>query len=215
MKRVETNIVKSLRVQYRMEKMADFLRESNQDLQNENEKLEHMTLEDPLTQLYNRRYFEMHLEKEWRQALRDNKKITLIVIDVDYFKLFNDTYGHAEGDQCLKLIAFQLKQSLHRPGDIIARIGGEEFVALLPDIDERGALTVVENMQNNLKDAFIVHAASPVNDFVTVSIGIASAFPFDGVTALGLFKAADKALYKAKTKGRNQLVIGEPDVIIA
>ena len=88
-------------------------------------------------------------------------------------------------------------------------------MALLPDIDERGALTVVENMQNNLKDAFIVHAASPVNDFVTVSIGIASAFPFDGVTALGLFKAADKALYKAKTKGRNQLVIGEPDVIIA
>ena len=214
MRRVETCIVKSLRVQYRMEKMTDFLQESNQELQDENEKLEHMTLEDPLTQLYNRRYFEMHLEKEWRRAVREKLTLTLIVIDVDYFKLFNDTYGHAEGDECLKTIAEELKRSLHRPNDVIARIGGEEFVALLPEIDEQGALTVAKSMQDKLKKAAIVHATSPVSDHITVSIGIASAVPGDGVTALGLFKAADKALYKAKTKGRNQLVVGEPDVVV-
>jgi len=194
--------------------MTDFLQESNQELQDENEKLEHMTLEDPLTQLYNRRYFEMHLEKEWRRAVREKLTLTLIVVDVDYFKLFNDTYGHAEGDECLKTIAEELKRSLHRPSDVIARIGGEEFVALLPEIDEQGALTVAKAMQDKLKKAAIVHATSPVSDYVTVSIGIASAVPGEGVTALGLFKAADKALYKAKTKGRNQLVVGEPDVVI-
>ena len=214
MRRVETCIVKALRVQYRMEKMTDFLQESNQELQDENEKLEHMTLEDSLTQLYNRRYFEMHLEKEWRRAIREKSKLTLIVIDVDYFKLFNDTYGHAEGDECLKTIAKELKLSLQRPSDVIARIGGEEFVALLPEVDEEGALVVAKAMQGRLKKTAIVHATSPVSEHVTVSIGIVSSVPSEGVTALSLFKAADKALYKAKTKGRNQVAVGEPDVVV-
>lgn len=212
MRRVEECIVHSLRIQYRMEKVADYLHESNQELQDENQKLENMTLEDPLTGLYNRRYFEMHLEKEWKKAVRRKIKLTLIVVDVDYFKLFNDTYGHAEGDDCLKKIAESLKSSLKRPGDIIARIGGEEFVALLPESDEGGALTVALTMQKSLAREAIVHATSPVNDYVTVSIGMASATPEEAVTALGLFKAADKALYKAKTKGRNQLVVGEMDI---
>jgi diguanylate cyclase (GGDEF)-like protein len=214
MRRVEECINKSLRVQYRMEKMADSLHESNQELQDENEKLEHMSFEDSLTQLYNRRYFEMHLEKEWKRATRKKTKLTLVVVDIDYFKLFNDTYGHVEGDECLKKMAEILKKSLHRPGDIIARIGGEEFVALLPEIDEKGALIVAEAMQKRLNETAITHATSPVSDHVTVSIGIASAYSYEAGSALGLFKAADKALYKSKTKGRNQIVIGELDVVV-
>lgn len=214
MQRVEACFVKSLRIQYRMEKMADLLHESNCELLHENVKLEHMALEDSLTQLYNRRYFEMYLEKEWRQATRKKTRLSLIVIDVDYFKLFNDTYGHIAGDECLKKIAETLKSSLHRSRDVIARIGGEEFVVLLPEVDEEGALIVVRSMQEKLQKAAIVHGSSPVNDYITVSVGVASTFPAEGVTALGLFKAADKALYKAKTKGRNQLVVGELDVIV-
>lgn len=213
MKRVESNISKGFKIQYRMEKMTDYLYESNQELLNENEKLEHMSFEDSLTQLYNRRYFEMHLEKEWKRAVRQKIKLTLIVIDIDYFKLFNDTYGHAGGDNCLKSIAENLKQSLQRPCDIIARIGGEEFVALLPDIDEKGALTVAQSMQANLKKVSVIHATSPVSDHVTVSIGIASAYSHEVGSSLSLFKVADKALYKAKIKGRNQIVTGEPDEV--
>lgn len=213
MRRVEIWIVKGLRIQYRMERMADSLHESNQELQNVNERLEYMTLEDPLTKLYNRRYFEMHLEKEWKQAVRNKTKLTLIVIDVDYFKLYNDTYGHAEGDECLKSIAETLRKSIQRSGDVIARIGGEEFVMLLPDVDEKGAAVVAQMMQSNLEKAAIAHGSSPVNSYVTASIGIASALPNEGATALSLFKAADKALYKAKTKGRNQMEVGELDMV--
>jgi len=212
MTRVEKTISDSLEIQYKMEKMTDSLQESNRELQTENEKLEHLTLIDELTQLYNRRYFEMQLEKEWKRKARKNDRLTLLVMDIDYFKLYNDTYGHAEGDVCLQSVAKVLRESLQRPNDIVARIGGEEFVALLPNIDEEGALIVAKAIQKNLIKVGLVHATSPVCDSVTVSIGIASTYSGRDASALSLFKAADKALYKAKNKGRNQIVVGEIDV---
>ena len=210
---MDKNLSKSLELQYEKAQLANSLTESNQELQDANEKLETLTLEDSLTGLNNRRYFEMQLEAEWLRQARDNKILTLMVIDIDYFKLYNDTYGHADGDDCLKEVAQVLKSSLHRPSDVISRIGGEEFVVLLPGVDEVGALSVAKEMKKQLNQAVLTHATSPLGDNVTVSIGIASVVPDKHSTTLSLFKAADKALYSAKAKGRNQVVVGEMELL--
>ncbi|RDH82527.1 MAG: hypothetical protein DIZ80_09580 [endosymbiont of Galathealinum brachiosum] len=211
-RRMDINLTQSMKLQYENSQMVDTLSESNQQLQNANEKLETLTLEDALTELHNRRYFEMQLEVEWKRESREHKILTLMVIDIDYFKLYNDTYGHAEGDVCLKTVAQVLKSCLHRSTDIIARIGGEEFVVMLPNINTEGASILAKQMQHQLHLAELTHATSPLGENVTVSIGIASVIPGENATALSLFKAADKALYKAKAKGRNQLVIGEMEL---
>jgi len=211
-KRMDQNLTESMTLQFKNTQMVNSLSKSNQQLQNANEKLETLTLEDELTQLHNRRYFEMQLKAEWERESREQKILSLMVIDIDYFKLYNDTYGHAEGDECLKSVAQILKSSIHRSADIIARIGGEEFVVMLPDVDIDGALILANQMQHQLSIAQLTHATSPLSDNVTVSIGIASVIPAKDSSALGLFKAADKALYKAKTKGRNQIVVGEMEL---
>ncbi len=215
MRRMDKNLTHSMTLQYENSQMVDTLSESNQKLQNANEKLETLTLEDALTGLHNRRYFEMQLEAEWKRELREQKVLTLMVIDIDYFKLYNDTYGHAEGDVCLQQVAQILSSCLQRPADVIARIGGEEFVVLLPDAPEGGALELAEQMLQRMSDVKIHHATSPLADYVTVSIGMASVVPGGEATALSLFKAADKALYKAKSKGRNQIQIGEMDLALS
>jgi len=211
-KRMDQNLTESMTLQYKNTQMVNLLSKSNRQLINANEKLETLTLEDELTQLHNRRYFEIQLKAEWKRESRDQKILSLMVIDIDYFKLYNDTYGHAEGDVCLKSVARILKSCIHRPADIIARIGGEEFVVMLPNVDVDGAVILARQMQHQLNIAGLTHATSPLNENVTVSIGIASVIPEENTSALGLFKAADKALYKAKTKGRNQIVVGEMEL---
>jgi len=211
-RRMGDSLSESLSLQYENTQMVSSLSESNQELQFANEKLETLTLEDSLTGLHNRRYFEMQLESEWKRETREQNVLTLMVIDIDYFKLYNDTYGHAEGDVCLKKVSQVLQSCLNRSADIIARIGGEEFVVMLPSVEVKGALTLAQQMREQLQAAALTHATSPLCENVTVSIGIASVIPGDNVTALGLFKAADKALYKAKAKGRNQVLIGEMDL---
>jgi len=210
---MDKNLSESLIIQYEKAQLASSLSESNQELQSANEKLETLTLEDALTGLRNRRYFEMQLESEWKRESREKKILSLMVVDIDYFKLFNDTYGHAEGDECLKSVAHALESALHRPADVIARIGGEEFVVLLPEVDAQGAVSVAKQMQHQLELAAIRHATSPLGDNVTVSIGVAAVVPEEHETALGLFKVADKALYKAKSKGRNQVVVGDVEIL--
>ena len=211
--RMDKNLSESLVLQYEKEQLANSLSESNQELQHENEKLETLTLEDELTGVHNRRYFEMQLEAEWKRLSGRNRILTLMVIDIDYFKLYNDTYGHADGDECLKRVAKILKGALQNETDFISRIGGEEFVALLPGVDESRATGLAEHMDRKLKKAGLTHATSPLGDYVTVSIGIASVIPGQGSTALSLFKAADKALYSAKARGRNQVVVGEMEML--
>jgi len=211
-RRMDINLTESMTLQYENLQMVNTLSRSNLKLQSANEKLETLTLEDALTELHNRRYFEMQLEIEWKRETREQKILTLMVIDIDYFKLYNDTYGHAEGDVCLKGLAQVLKSCLHRSVDVIARIGGEEFVVLLPDVDSEGAKVLAQKMQQQLHQADLTHATSPLGENVTVSIGIASVVPGENTTALGLFKSADKALYKAKVKGRNQIEIGEMEL---
>ena len=204
--RFDENMTGSLRMKYELEQRTE-------KLQDANEKLEHLTLVDSLTQLYNRRYFERQMEKEWKKCHRESKRLAMLVVDIDYFKLYNDSYGHAAGDECLKKVSAILAGSLHRPGDIVARIGGEEFVALLPGSDEDGAIKVAETMQQKLHDAMIEHNRSPIDDYVTISIGLAVTYPTESATALGLFKAADKALYRGKFMGRNHIVVGELDML--
>lgn len=211
-RRMNKTLTQNMALQYKNLQMVDTLSESNQQLQNANEKLKTLSLEDTLTELHNRRYFEIQLEIEWRRDSREQKILTLMIIDIDYFKLYNDTYGHAEGDECLKSVAQVLKSCLHRTTDIIARIGGEEFVVMLPNINTKGALKLAKQMQHQLDLSGLVHATSPLGDNVTVSIGVASVIPGESATALSLFKAADKALYKAKSKGRNQVVVGEMEL---
>ena len=211
-RRMNINLTQSMTLQYENSQMVDTLSESNQQLQNANEKLETLTLEDALTELHNRRYFEMQLEVEWKRESREHKVLTLMVIDIDYFKLYNDTYGHAEGVVCLKSVAQVLSACLHRSTDVIARIGGEEFAVMLPSVNAEDASLLAKQMQHQLHLTDLTHATSPLGENVTVSIGIASVIPGENATALSLFKAADKALYKAKAKGRNQFVIGEMDL---
>jgi len=204
--RMDENISDSLLMKYE-------LTQRTEKLQDANEKLEHLTLVDSLTQLYNRRFFERQMDREWKKCHRESKRLALLVIDIDYFKFYNDSYGHAAGDECLQKVAATLTLAMQRPGDILARIGGEEFVALLPGIDVDGAIKVAETMQDKLQQAQIPHASSPIDDYVTVSIGLAVTYPADNVTALGLFKAADKALYRGKFMGRNHIVVGELDML--
>ena len=139
--------------------------------------------------------------------------LSLMVIDIDYFKLYNDTYGHAEGDVCLKEVAQVLQSSLNRATDIVARIGGEEFVVLLPGQDSEKAQQVAQLIQKRLAHTGLVHATSPLSEFVTISVGISAVIPDKYATPLMLFKVADKALYKAKAQGRNKIVVGEMEVL--
>ena len=202
MKRLEKNVFETLRLKYEMEQVAEQLKDSN-------EKLEQLSLLDSLTHLNNRRYFDMQMDKEWRRAQRHQEVISLLMIDIDYFKLYNDRYGHAAGDKCLQSVATVLKAALHRPTDIIARFGGEEFVVLLPGVDQSGAEKIARVMKTLLWQAAIAHEASPVSDYVTMSIGVASVVPQADTAPLCLLKVADLALYQAKHKGRDRIVTGE------
>jgi diguanylate cyclase (GGDEF)-like protein len=173
-------------------------------LQATNHKLEYLANHDALTRLPNRRYFMESLTQEWQRAIRSHTPLTLVLCDVDYFKRYNDTYGHVAGDRCLAQVATILQQAIHRSVDMVARYGGEEFVALLPNTAEDGAIAVVNAIQTHLTAAAIPHQASLVNDQVTLSFGIACHTPQPHDTSRTLLTQADTALYEAKQQGRNQ-----------
>ncbi|MEO1591597.1 MAG: diguanylate cyclase [Cyanobacteria bacterium J06632_22] len=165
---------------------------------------------DDLTQLTNRRVFKEQLEQEWYRALRSQHPIALIICDVDYFKLYNDTYGHPQGDECLRQVAQALKQAVKRPGDVIARYGGEEFVFLLPDTEADGALGLAQEARLRVEALQLPHSASQVSNHVTISMGVTSVIPSDTLDISTLVDTADMGLYEAKRKGRNQTVLRLP-----
>ena len=164
---------------------------------------------DGLTGIPNRRNFDERIDLEWRRAHRSDSVLSVIMIDIDFFKKYNDNYGHSAGDDCLKKIAVALETSLLRSSDFIARYGGEEFVAILPETDSYGAKEVAERMRDNVLSLQIKHAFSSVMDFVTISQGAASTIPCANAIPLTLIDAADKALYEAKKNGRNVLKFKE------
>jgi len=175
------------------------------ELLNENEKLEHLSAFDGLTDITNRRMFDLNLKKEWLRAQRNASSLSLIMIDIDFFKAYNDNYGHIKGDECLKLIAETLDKIATRSVDMVARFGGEEFAILLPDTDLQQCRKIAENCRSAIFKLQIPHEYSSVSNVVTISLGVSSSRPKKGVDSLSLIKSADKLLYQAKNNGRNRV----------
>jgi len=175
------------------------------DLKLKTEMLELLAAIDGLTNIYNRRKFDEVLELEWKRAMRNNLPLSLIMSDVDHFKGYNDNYGHASGDNCLRRISQGLKDMLQRPADLLARYGGEEFAVILPETDYDGAIYIATTLVTGIGNLNIPYAHSPVAGHVTISIGVATSIPGKNCeTPLQLIEAADSMLYVAKRNGRNQ-----------
>ncbi|MEZ4524393.1 MAG: diguanylate cyclase [Desulfobacterales bacterium] len=193
--------VKRVMEKYHLERQN---RELLKELARKNRELERLSLLDPLTDIPNRRWFDKVMEQEWSRAIREKHPLSLIMADIDWFKSYNDTYGHQEGDNCLREVARVLNRSLQRPGDFAARYGGEEFAVILPDTDEKGARKVAETMLKRIAEHSIPHAASEIAGHVTLSMGFSTARPERKSALSQLIENADQALYRAKTEGRNR-----------
>jgi len=169
-----------------------------------NRELKRLSASDGLTGIPNRRLFDEYLSREWRRARRSTTSIALMMCDVDHFKLYNDTYGHQAGDDCLRQIASTIQKIMERGADIVARYGGEEFVVVLPETQIGGALFLAEKIRHAIHELHIPHSASP-SGRVSMSIGIAAIVPDENNQQEELIKAADQALYHAKHQGRDRV----------
>lgn len=176
------------------------------ELQKANEQLSRLANVDGLTQIANRRRFDNYLILEWQRHLRQQKPLSLILIDIDYFKLYNDSYGHQQGDNCLIRVAQTISTVVQRPTDLFARYGGEEFAIILPETSPEGALTVAESVKKAIAELQIPHRESSISMYVTLSIGIANLIPTSQLTPENLIAQADEALYQAKNEGRNRII---------
>ncbi|NLE74344.1 MAG: diguanylate cyclase [Actinobacteria bacterium] len=170
-----------------------------------NKKLRDLSLLDVLTGISNRRHFDQRLEREWARAIRDDRPLSLLMVDIDFFKAYNDTYGHVAGDRCLIDVASALARSMRRPADLVARYGGEEFVTILPNTTADGAIEVAEHLRGDIASLGIDHSQSSIAPYLTVSIGVATAQPTSDVSPYSLVRTADTALYRAKKEGRNRV----------
>ncbi|AUA34219.1 PleD family two-component system response regulator [Pseudomonas sp. SGAir0191] len=181
------------------------LRVSQQQLLDSNLMLQRLMNSDGLTGLSNRRHFDEYLELEWRRAMREQQQLSLLMIDVDYFKAYNDTFGHLAGDEALRRVAEAIRGSCSRPSDLPARYGGEEFALVLPNTSPGGARLVAEKLRQSVLGLAIEHMAPSAGSHLTVSVGLATQVPPIGSHCRQLISAADKGLYQAKNGGRNQV----------
>jgi len=188
--------------------LVDRMRESLRDLQR-------LSALDSLTEIANRRHFDAMLQREWQRALRNDTSIALLLIDIDYFKPYNDNNGHQAGDQCLKAVARTFAENIQRPGDLVARYGGEEFVVLLPETDTAGALRVAQRIKAAVANLNLSHPASDIADRITLSIGVCAARSHIGMDGSILVAAADAALYRAKRLGRDRIELASPEDLAA
>jgi diguanylate cyclase (GGDEF)-like protein len=168
-----------------------------------NAKLHQVATTDGLTQVANRYCFDRYLQQEWQRSIRDRRPLSFILCDVDFFKQYNDHYGHQAGDECLQQVAQAIRKAVKRPADLVARYGGEEFVVILPETNQAGAIKVAERIQLELKKLQIPHAKSKVSDSVTLSLGLSSIIPSQVSSPDELVAEADAKLYEAKKSGRN------------
>jgi len=187
------------------------LEESQRQLHEANLALEKLSSLDGLTGIANRRQFDKVISHEWNRAMRNQNLVSLLMLDIDFFKLYNDTYGHQQGDACLKAVADVLHANEKRPADLAARYGGEEFAVILPETDSRGATEIATSILEMIRKTNIPHSASTVSPCLTASIGVATMTPERGSSPEDLIAQADKALYQAKARGRNQVVVFSHD----
>ena len=185
------------------DRLAELVEERTAELRAANAQLEELSRSDPLTGLANRRQFDEIKEVEFRRALRQDQPLTVMMCDVDFFKRYNDRYGHAQGDECLRAVADTLKSVFARAGEVVARLGGEEFVVLLPGVDAEAARRAAVRLQHRLAERELPHDDSAVSPYVTLSIGLATFEPDTMDQFDQLLHRADEALYRAKTHGRN------------
>jgi diguanylate cyclase (GGDEF)-like protein len=169
-----------------------------------NRELQRLASMDGLTQLANRRRFDEYLQQEWQRMLREQLPLSLILCDIDYFKPYNDTYGHQAGDRCLQQVARTLQTAVRRPADLIARYGGEELAIILPNTQPSGAAHIAQAICTAIKNLAIPHASSTVHACITISAGAAGIIPPFDLTPEDLIAAADRALYQAKAEGRDR-----------
>lgn len=179
-----------VRTQLTVKRQADAMRE--------------LTLTDALTGVANRRSFNETMDNEWRRCARSGVELAIIMIDIDHFKHYNDTYGHQAGDHCLQQVSAAMKRCAGRPPDLLARYGGEEFIILLPQVGAEGAEVVAKRLLEEIRLLQIPHKASSVGPLVTVSMGVATVLPDENDDPSGLIRAADALLYRAKESGRNR-----------
>ncbi len=178
-----------------------------QELLTTNQELQKLALSDGLTSLANRRRFDKYIEDEWQRLAREQQPLSLVLCDIDHFKLFNDTFGHPAGDRCLIHIARALLKVPQRPADLVARYGGEEFAIVLPNTDTRGAWRIAQSIHENIQALRITHPLSSTGAYVTVTMGVSTIIPGRDNTTQTLIRAADIALYYAKQQGRNRTYI--------
>ena len=185
------------------------LAELQGQLKQSNEELQKLTCLDSLTGIANRRRFDDFIQKECQRSAREGAPLALLLIDIDYFKLYNDNYGHLGGDGCLRKVADALRKAVQRPADLVARFGGEEFAIILPNTNIEGAVKIAEYLHSVVNDLDIPHNFSDVSDIITISTGIACKVANMNHSPGDLIEMADRALYEAKKSGRNQARLSE------
>ncbi len=209
--RLQSSLKLKIEVDRRKEREQELL-EVTEQLEKAVKELDRLSSLDGLTGIPNRRSFDEMLSREWKRAMRHERVLSMIFIDIDYFKAYNDTYGHLAGDDCLKKTAGLLLAAMQRGSDFLFRYGGEEFVALLPETRLDGAMVIAENMRNKVEAAALEHSESDISNRVTVSLGAAEIYPTEHNEQTDLITAADEALYTAKETGRNRVVAAKlPD----
>lgn len=195
-----------LSIEYRREFLLNLLRRIGSiKLEESNRLLEKLSISDELTGLSNRRHFDLAFAKEWRSCSRNHQPLSVVFIDIDFFKDYNDYYGHQQGDLCLEIIAGGLSKVAQRPGDFVARYGGEEFVIFLSDTDLKNGLSIAENAKRIVEKLQVKHGSSPLSSYVTISLGVACVTPSEKINPDDLILFADRALYMAKNQGRNRV----------
>lgn len=195
----------SIQLQIDKDELIQNLKNTNQNLEIANDKVLALSNTDELTQLSNRRQLDVVLAKEWGRAVRSQLPMAFIMFDLDFFKHYNDTFGHQQGDECLRKVSAVLRQTFKRPGDCIARYGGEEFAAILPDTSIEGAAKMALQVLADVVALRIPAANTAASAFVTMSAGVAAMVPIQDDQMVHLVSKADAALYRAKQAGRNRL----------
>jgi diguanylate cyclase (GGDEF)-like protein len=200
----DLEVLARVRVHLQLQLLSKKIIQQNQELEKANRQLRYLVNFDGLTQVANRRYFDQYLQQEWSRLQREQQPLSLILCDIDYFKNYNDYYGHQAGDDCLHKVAQALKNTIKRASDLVCRYGGEEFVVILPNTDLAGAIKVSQLIQGAIKELQLLHPHSSVSEKITLSLGIRCEIPNPESSVKSLINAADHALYQAKKLGRDR-----------